>query len=216
MGLRKRYDEILARIESSARKVGRNPDDITLVAVSKTFSAEKIFELYEFGHKNFGESRLQEALPKIQALPSDIKWHFVGEFQSNKAKKIAQTFTLIHSLATESALMKLNQLTEPVAVLLEINIAEEAQKAGLLPGALDRFLQSALECKQVQIEGLMTIGPATKDPEESRLWFRKLRELAEPHPNLVQLSMGMSQDFEQAVQEGSTLVRVGTALFGER
>ncbi len=216
MGLRQRYREINDRIEKSAEKAGRNPAEITLIAVSKTFSVDKIRELYDFGHKFFGESRLQEALPKIEVLSDDIHWHFVGDFQSNKAKKIAQSFTLIHSLATESALNKLAQLDHKTRVLLEINIAEEPQKAGILPGGLDRFLQSALECKQVQIEGLMTIGPATSDPEESRQWFRKLRTLAEPHPNLVQLSMGMSQDFEQAIQEGSTFVRVGTALFGER
>lgn len=214
--LRDRYIDIRQRIGRAAEAVGRDPASVTLIAVSKTVSVERIRELYDLGHRDFGESRWQEAMPKIQALPADIAWHFIGTLQSNKARRIAESFSFIHTVASLSQVQKLDFPDNRCLHLLEVNIAAEAQKAGILPGALDSFRKSVLECSQVKVRGLMTIGPAVDDLEVSRCCFRKLRELRDEFGIGDLLSMGMSQDFEVAIQEGSTHVRVGTALFGDR
>lgn len=211
-----RLDEIRGRTRRAALRAGRDSDEVTLIAVSKTFPAEAILELYRAGQRDFGESRLQEWEQKRAALPTDIRWHFVGHLQSNKARRIADGASVIHSLGSESALVELEKRETKCDVLIEVNVASEPQKSGIFPEALDRFIDKVLECNEVCLKGLMTIGPSTRTAEESRPWFRLMNVLREGHPQLQWLSMGMSQDFEVAIEEGSTHIRVGSALFGRR
>lgn len=203
------------RIERTCRECGRAPGEVTLIAVSKTFSIHDIQEAYDSGHRHFGESRLQEAQPKIEALPDDIVWHFIGHLQSNKAKKVAQLFDVIHAIDSESQLKEIAKAGREVQVFIEVNIAKEPQKAGIWPERLDEFAESVLHYAQVHLTGLMMIGPATDDPELARRYFRELRNLS-VEVGVKKLSMGMSQDFDVAIQEGATHVRVGSAIFGDR
>lgn len=203
------------RIASACESVGRNPSEITLIAVSKTFTFDDIQEAYDAGHRHFGESRLQEAQPKIEALPTDIVWHFIGTLQSNKAKKIAQLFPVIHTIDSESKLKEISKAERLIEGFIEVNIANEPQKAGISPDSLDVFGQTVLSYSQVHLTGLMTIGPTVSDPEQSRLYFRQLRNHAH-RLGVEKLSMGMSQDFDVAIQEGATHIRVGSAIFGKR
>ena len=151
----------------------------------------------------------------MEALPDDIVWHFVGHLQSNKARKAAHLFEYIHTLETESQLREIAKAGCEVNGFIEVNIAEEPQKTGISPQFLDGFVETVLHYPQVHLTGLMTVGPAVEDPEISRNFFRNLRELAEK-AELSRLSMGMSHDFDVAIQEGATHVRVGTAIFGSR
>jgi PLP dependent protein len=202
-------------IKASCALAGRNPGEVTLIAVTKTVPIEAIQEAYEAGHRHFGESRLQEAQPKIETLPSDIVWHFIGHLQSNKAKKVAQLFKVIHTLDSESQLKEISKAETQIEGFIEVNIAKESQKAGLSPDSLDEFKAIVLNYPQVHLTGLMTIGPALDDPELSRRYFRELRNHAK-RLGVNKLSMGMSQDFDVAIQEGATHVRVGSAIFGSR
>lgn len=170
---------------------------------------------YDAGHRHFGESRLQEAQPKIEALPADIIWHFIGTLQSNKAKKIAQLFPYIHTISSESQLREIAKAESSVQGFIEVNIANEAQKAGISTDELDVFAQTVLSYSQVHLTGLMTIGPSVSDPELSRPYFRELRNHAH-RLGVEKISMGMSQDFDVAIQEGATHIRVGSAIFGSR
>jgi len=213
--MKARLDDIQGRIRAAAESVDRDPATVTLVAVSKTQPVEAIRALYELGVRDFGESRLQEALPKIEALPSDIRWHFIGSLQSNKAKQVAGIFSAIHTVCNERQLSEIEKGGKLVPAFVEINIADEPQKAGIGVGALDGFIAKALNYEYTQICGLMTIGPAGLEPEEMRGCFRELSR----HNQRIGgkwLSMGMSGDFEVGIQEGATHVRVGTALFGVR
>ncbi len=212
--MRQRLREIQDRIDRAAESVGRDPASVTLIAVSKTVSVEAIREAYDLGMRNFGESRLQEASPKIDALPYDIVWHFIGTLQSNKAKVIAERFAVVQTLATETAAKELNRAAQPIATLIEVNVANEPQKAGISAKDLDVFVQTLIHYTQVHLRGLMTIGPAL-EPEAMRPYFREMREM-QKRLNLPILSMGMSSDFDVAVKEGATHVRVGSALFGAR
>ncbi|HVL40415.1 MAG TPA: YggS family pyridoxal phosphate-dependent enzyme [Fimbriimonadaceae bacterium] len=214
--MKQRLAELRARIERAAETAGRDPAAITLVAVSKTVAPERIRQAYDLGLRHFGESRLQEAVPKIEALPPDIVWHFVGKLQSNKARKAAQLFQVLHTLETESQLRELEkgEVQRPVHALVEINIAQEPQKSGVNVENVDDFAQLVLHCQNVQYRGLMTVGPPL-DPEHMRPHFRRLRQLRDRIGG-EWLSMGMSADFEVAIQEGASHIRVGSALFGER
>jgi pyridoxal phosphate enzyme (YggS family) len=203
------------RIDRACESAGRDPSSVTLVAVSKTYSSDAIRAAFDLGLRHFGESRLQEAQPKIETLPGEIVWHFIGHLQSNKAKRVGQLFDVVHTLATESQVRELGKAGRTVDGLIEVNIADESQKSGLPLSDVDGFRKSLLDCSWIRFRGLMTIGPAVEDAEAMRPYFRALREA-----NLAAggswLSMGMSHDFEVAIQEGSTHVRVGTALFGAR
>jgi pyridoxal phosphate enzyme (YggS family) len=205
----------LSRVRDRIVASGRNPADVTLVAVSKTQSVEAIRELYDLGQRHFGESKLQEALPKIEALPKDIVWHFIGPLQSNKAKKIAENFNVIHTLYKLNQVQAIERAEKPVNGLIEINIGQEPQKAGIFLQELDEILPIILDCSKIHFRGLMTIGPALENAEQMRPFFRALRE-ANERVGGQWLSMGMSHDFDVALQEGATHIRVGTALFGER
>lgn len=210
-----RLAQVTERIERACESVGRDPIGVTLVAVSKTYPVEAIRELYDLGHRDFGESRLQEALPKIAALPDDIRWHMIGKLQSNKAKRAGQVFHAIHTLEKVAQLAELGKVDRIVEGFIEVNLAEERQKSGLFASSLDDFHRIVLHCKQVHFQGLMTVGPLDASLEETRTLFAKLRNLNE-RVGGSRLSMGMSRDFDVAIQEGATHVRVGSALFGER
>jgi pyridoxal phosphate enzyme (YggS family) len=219
------------RIASAARRIGRDPKDITLMAVSKTFSPEVIREAYNVGLRIFGENKVQEFSAKAGTLAdlTDAEWHMIGHLQSNKTTKAAELFSAVDSVDSVRLAEKLNsageQLNKKMAVLIEINVGGEAAKSGVDPDSqeLEEILQAAPQLEQLEIRGLMTVPPFTEDPNEARPYFRKLRELRDqiarrrlPRIQTDVLSMGMSHDFEIAIEEGSTCVRVGTAIFGER
>lgn len=210
-----RLKAVRERIDRACEQVDRDPAEVTLIAVSKTHPVEAIQALYDEGVRNFGENRLQEAGPKIEALPGDIVWHFIGHLQSNKAKRIAQLFNVVQTLCQPRQLDELVKAERSVDGLIEINIANEAQKSGLSTEDLDGYLLQVLNCPYVQFQGLMTVGPAVSDPEQMRPFFGNLRKMNERIGGKW-LSMGMSGDMEVAIQEGSTHIRVGTALFGRR
>lgn len=203
------------RIAAACASSGRRREDVCLIAVSKNVGVDPIRQAYEAGQRHFGESRLQEAIPKIEALPPDAVWHFVGPLQSNKARRVAECFSAVHSLENERQLTEIAKSSHPVDGLIELNIAEEPQKSGVFPSNLARMWKTVLQCPQVRLRGLMAIGPASDDPEAMRPYFREVNRLGKI-VGAEWLSMGMSGDFEVAIQEGATHIRVGTALFGER
>ena len=207
--------DVRDRIARACDSCGRDQATVTLVAVSKTVSVDEIQRVYDQGHRVFGENRLQEALPKITALPSDIEWHFVGRLQSNKAKAVAEAFAVIHTLENERQLAGIGKASRLIDGLIELNLGREVQKGGNLPESLDNTLNLVQEYSNVRFRGLMTVGPLTPNPEGNRPLFRQLAELGRK-VGAEWLSMGMSADIEAAIQEGSTHVRVGTAIFGER
>ena len=221
--------ENLARVRDQiaqvAAKANRNADDVELVAISKTHDAAKVREAVEAGQTLFGESRVQEARVKIPELPSNSRWHFVGHLQKNKIRHALPLFELIHSVDSLALAQDINRIAEEDGlhprVLLEVNVAGEGSKFGFTPEKLREDLENLLALPRLSILGLMTIPPIAEEAEASRKYFVQLRELrdrlqTEFHVDLAQLSMGMTQDFAIAVEEGATLVRVGTAIFGKR
>jgi pyridoxal phosphate enzyme (YggS family) len=223
--------DIRTRIAAAAHRTGRKPEEVVLMAVSKTVSPDRIREAYKAGLRLFGESRVQEMAAKADALRDlkDAEWHLIGHLQTNKSLKAAELFGAVESVDSVRLAEKLNAATEQVgktlAVLIEINVGGEAAKSGLAPESseLQAILQEAKRLPYLEFRGLMTVPPFTEDPDGARPFFRRLRKLRDeiaharwPSVSMDVLSMGMSHDFEVAVEEGSTCVRVGTALFGER
>lgn len=206
--------EVRGRVAAACEKAGRDPRTVTLIAVSKMVEVERIQLAYDLGQRHFGESRLQEALPKIEALPSDIVWHFIGTLQSNKAKKIAQNFNVIHSFASIAAVHEAAKAAREIDALIEINIAGESSKAGILPGEASLLVEE-LRQSPMRLRGLMTIGPDLGEADAMRPYFRALAEMSRSIGG-EWLSMGMSGDFEVAIEEGATHIRVGSAIFGAR
>ena len=218
-------ERVREQIAGAAPKGGRSVDDVELVAISKTHDAAKVREAVEAGQTLFGESRVQEARVKIPELPSNLRWHFVGHLQKNKIRHALPLFELIHSVDSLALAQDINRIAEEDGlhprVLLEVNVAGEGSKFGFTPEKLREDLENLLALSRLSILGLMTIPPIAEEAEASRKYFVQLRELrdrlqTEFHVDLAQLSMGMTQDFAVAVEEGATLVRVGTAIFGER
>jgi len=222
---------IRERIASAARRAGRNPDEITLMAVSKTHPPELIREAYDAGLRVFGENRVQEFSGKSAALVDlhDANWHLIGHLQSNKAARAAELFSAIDSVDSLKLAEKLNSsaqsLGKRLEVLIEINVGGEAAKSGLAPNSpeLEDLLNAAPRLDHLEFRGFMTIPPFTENPEDARPYFNQSRKLRNevalrrlPSISMDVLSMGMSHDFEVAIEEGSTCVRVGTAIFGER
>ncbi|MGI6097664.1 MAG: YggS family pyridoxal phosphate-dependent enzyme [Dethiobacteria bacterium] len=215
---------VRAEIEEAAKKSGRRGKEITLVAVTKSVPTERITSAYEAGLKNFGENRVQEALPKIKVLSPDIRWHFIGHLQTNKVEFVVSNFCLIHSLDRLKLAQSLNGQGEKeqivVHTLVQVNVAREQSKFGLEPQELGDFLIAVREYPFVRVQGLMTIAPYTTDPEEVRPVFRQLYHLFNtikiPGVEMRYLSMGMSNDFRVAIEEGANIVRIGSALFGKR
>jgi pyridoxal phosphate enzyme (YggS family) len=213
------------QIAVAATKANRNLDDIQLVAISKTYDAEKVREAVEAGHTLFGESRVQEARVKIPELPSSLRWHFVGHLQKNKIRHALPLFEMLHSVDSLALAEDINRIAEEEGlhprVLLEVNVAGEGSKFGFCSDKLREQMEALLSLPRLSILGLMTIPPIAEEAQASRNFFVQLRELrdrlqTEFRVDLAQLSMGMTQDFAIAVEEGATLVRVGTAIFGER
>ncbi len=219
------------RINTAARRAGRDPEAIALMAVSKTHVAETMREAYEAGLRVFGENRVQEFDGKIDSLQDlrDAEWHLIGHLQTNKAGRAVELFDAVDSLDSLKLAEKLDgaarKTDRQLAVLIEVNVGGEVAKSGLAPdsSALEELLMAAPRLESLQFCGLMTVPPFTDDPEGARPSFRKLRELRDaiaarrlPSISMDQLSMGMSHDFEIAIEEGSTCVRVGTAIFGSR
>lgn len=210
----------------AARRAGRDPASVRLVLASKTVPVERIALAVEAGARLFGENRVQEATGKIDALEGrGIAWHFIGHLQKNKVKYIIGRFELIHSVDSVDLAERISALglerREPTSILIQVNVSGEAAKSGVRPDDLEETLKAAAGLAGVRVEGLMTIPPYDPDPEASRPIFRRLREFAKEFDgvgggSLKELSMGMSGDFEVAIEEGATLVRVGTAIFGER
>jgi len=231
MSISENVAAVRERIANAARRAARSREEIVLMAVSKTQSAERIREAYDVGLRVFGENRVQEFSGKAGAL-ADLpaaEWHMIGHLQTNKAAKAAELFRAVDSVDSLKLAEKLDaaarKLGKKLEVLIEINAGGEAAKSGVVPDspALEELLTAAPQLGALVFRGLMTVPPFTDDPQGARPYFRKLRELRDtiaarqlPVVAMDQLSMGMSHDFEVAIEEGSTCVRVGTAIFGER
>jgi len=218
-------DSVLSRIATAAGRSGRAPDEIQLVAVSKKQDAEKVRAAFDAGQPIFGESRVQEARAKIPLLPSAVRWHFIGRLQKNKIRHALPLFELFHSIDSLALAQEMERIAQEEGarprVLFEVNVAGEGSKLGFAPGSLREEFETLLGLDRLQIEGLMTIPPLAPDAEDSRQFFVSLRELRdgleqEFQVRLPQLSMGMSNDYQVAIEEGATCVRVGTSIFGQR
>ena len=219
--------QIHARIDNACQKSGRNPDEVKLIAVSKVKPAEQVEEAFHAGQKLFGESYVQEFRDKEPLVTMPVQWHFIGGLQSNKVKYLRGKTVMIHSvdrlsLATEISL-QWEKIDGSVEILLQVNVGDEASKSGCAPKDLENLARSIAPLPNLKIKGLMCLPPHSDNPEEVRPFFKQLRELSEqvdklelPGVEMNELSMGMSGDFEVAIEEGATLVRVGTAIFGAR
>jgi len=231
MSIAENIARVQEQIAVAASRASRNPEEITLMAVSKTFPAESIREAYAAGLRVFGENRVQEFADKAAAVRDlrDAEWRLIGHLQTNKAAKAAELFDAVDSVDSLRMAEKLNGFAESagktLSVLIEINLGGEPTKSGIPPGSdeLEQIVQGAPRWGNLKIQGLMTVPPYTEDPEGSRPYFRQLRQIREsiaaralPQIGMAVLSMGMSHDFEVAIEEGSTCVRVGTAIFGLR
>jgi len=218
-------ERVQARIATAAEKSGRSPNEIELVAVTKTHPAETVQGAVDAGQTLFGESRVQEARAKIPLLPARLRWHFIGHLQKNKIRHALPLFELFHGIDSLALARDLERIANEEGIrpriLLEVNLAAEASKHGFTRENLRRDLEELLSLSRVSIEGLMSIPPLGPEPESSRKYFVALRTLrdelgSEFSLQLPQLSMGMSSDYAIAIEEGATIVRVGTAIFGER
>jgi PLP dependent protein len=218
-------ERVREQIANAAANSGRSADDVELVAITKTHPAEKVREAVEAGQTLFGENRVQEARAKIPELSSNIRWHFVGHLQKNKVRQALPLFEVIHSVDSLALAQDVNRIADAEGlyprVLLEVNVAGEGSKFGFAPDDLRKQMESLLTLARLSIEGLMCIPPLAVESEDSRKFFVEVRELRDAlekefNMKLPQLSMGMTQDFPIGIDEGATLVRVGTAIFGER
>jgi PLP dependent protein len=218
---------VRAAIEQAARSAGRDPADIVLIAVSKTKPLALVKIAYDLGITNFGENRVQEALLKIAEFhPSNLRWHMIGHLQSNKVNKVVGAFDTVQSVDSLYLAEALNRsaasLNQRLPVLLEINVAAEPSKAGMLLAEVPALAQQIVTLPHLDVQGLMTVAPLVDDPEQVRPVFRALRALRDqlcaqmPHISWQHLSMGMTDDYAIAIQEGATIIRVGRAIFGER
>ena len=218
-----RLERVRDEIRDAATRAGRNPSDVRLIAVSKGFPPEAIATALEAGQTEFGENRVQELQSKVDLVPEGIRWHFVGRLQRNKVAKLVRMAEVIHSIDSLQLAEEVSSRAERlVEVLVEVNVAGEERKGGVAPGELPDLVEAIAGLPRLQVTGLMTMAPRVADEEEVRPVFRKLadlrRQVAErySYPRIHHLSMGMSQDYRVAVEEGSTMVRVGEAIFGPR
>jgi hypothetical protein len=219
---------VRARLAAAAGRAGRDPGTITLIAVSKTFRADHVRAAWAAGQRDFGENKVQEALQKIaETTDIPVRWHLIGHLQSNKARKAAAPFACIHTVDSVELLQRLDMAAGVAGatphILVQVDLAGEATKFGAPSETARQVVNAALGCTAVRLRGLMLLPPWSDDPEVARPWFRRLRELQQawigdgvPHDALRDLSMGMSHDFEAAIEEGATMIRVGTAIFGKR
>ena len=226
LAIAERVAAVRERIAQAAARAGRDPASVALVAVSKTVPAHRVYAAYLTGIRDFGENRVEEALPKQDELPADIGWHMIGHIQSRKARDVVGHFSLVHSLDSldlaETLQRRADMAAARVPVLVEVNVAGEESKYGFAPSDLPAAVGALQALDRLAVRGLMTMAPIVGDPEAARPVFRDLRDLrdrlraAYPALALDELSMGMTDDFEVAIEEGATLVRVGRAIFGER
>ena len=228
MSVKDNLIKVFEMIEQSAKSVGRDPKDIVLLGASKNQPIQKILQAYKAGLKYFGENRVQEGIKKIDQLKDkypDIEWHFIGGVQTNKAKHVVRYFNLVHSLDRKSLADELDKRAKKIGkvqgCLIEVNIGNEDNKYGVKPDKLEELYEYCLDKSNIKILGLMCIPPYSENKENSRKYFVQLRDLKEKlesrfKTDLPHLSMGMSNDFDVAIQEGASIVRVGTAIFGER
>ena len=226
-GIRENIERVKERIESVCRRVDRDPNEITLVCVTKTIDIARINEAIGWGITDIGENRIQESKTKFGKLSRPVKWHMVGHLQTNKAKDAVRMFDLIHSIDSlkiaEAIDRRAGQLGRQVDCLIEVNTSGEASKFGVMPDEVFGLVEEMAKLNNLRIKGLMTMAPLVDDPELARPYFRELKSLSEQvesrnfsNVQMQYLSMGMTQDFEVAVEEGSNMVRIGTAIFGPR
>ncbi len=220
---------VRSRIAAAATRAGRRPDEVALVAVSKTFGPEEVRAAHAAGQRDFGENKVQEGLQKIAATADTpgVRWHLIGHLQSNKARKAAESFACIHSVDSSDLLNRLDTAAAEQGatpeILIQVDLAREITKFGAAEAEVETLARAALAARAVRLTGLMLVPPWSEDPEQTRPWFVRLRQLRDrleasglPAASLRHLSMGMSHDFEAAIEEGATMVRVGTAIFGAR
>lgn len=227
MSVCENYKEVDERVRRACEKSGRKREDVTLIAVSKTKPISMIEELYAMGVSDFGENKVQEMTAKEEALPKDIRWHMIGHLQRNKVKYIADKAEMIHSVDSVRLAEEINKEALKkdctVSVLIEVNVAKEESKYGVLPEETEKLVEEISKFSNIFVQGLMTIAPYVENPEENRNIFRKLKNLSVDierkkfnNVSMNVLSMGMTGDYEVAVEEGATHIRVGTGIFGER
>lgn len=219
-----RISAVRERVAGACARAGRTPEDVALIAVSKTWPADAVLDAASAGLTDFGENRVQEALAKMDAYAGLAEsacfpapaWHLIGHLQTNKARAAVGRFAILHAIDSERLLLAIGAAAEaPQRVMIEVNVAAEATKFGVTPGDLPRLLEVSATLPNINVEGLMTVAPISSNPEASRPHFRALGALAAAH-GLTALSMGMTGDFEVAIEEGATHIRVGRAIFGER
>ncbi len=219
--------KIQKNIEKSCQKAGRDPKEVTLIAVSKTKPIPMLEEAYQAGSRDFGENKVQEIMDKHPALPEDIRWHMIGHLQRNKVKYIVDKVALVHSVDSlrlaEELSRQAGKKQAEIDVLVEVNIAEEESKFGTSRAEAIQLVEEMAKLPHIHVKGLMTIAPFVEDPEENRKYFRQIKELSVDitkknidNVSMSVLSMGMTNDYMVAVEEGATMVRVGTGIFGER
>lgn len=212
-------DRVRERVSRAAERAGRQASDVLLIGVSKTVEAARIRQAIEAGVPALGENRVQEAKEKVAELGRPVPWHLIGHLQTNKVRDALELFDVIHSLDRLDLARELDKRARArartVDVLVEVNLAGETSKGGVAPEGLGELLDAVAKMPALTVKGLMAIPPEAKQPDDSRGWFRALRKLGERH-GFSELSMGMSGDFEVAIEEGATMVRVGTAIFGPR
>ncbi|MBI3811782.1 MAG: YggS family pyridoxal phosphate-dependent enzyme [Nitrospirae bacterium] len=219
-----RLNRVRERMVEAAQRSGRDPDQVTLVVVTKGVTEDRIRHAIAAGAKVLGENRVQEALPKIKVVGGSVQWHLIGHLQGNKAKQAVGAFELIHSVDSLDLAREMDRRAERAGIrqkiLIQVNAARESSKHGVSREELDAMVRQTSALSHLSLEGLMTIPPPSNDPEGSRLFFRwlagKAGELRRIGLPVRELSMGMSNDFEAAIEEGATLIRVGTAIFGPR
>lgn len=225
--LKENLANVEKNIEQACKKAGRSRDEVTLIAVSKTKPVEMLQEIYDENIRDFGENKVQELCSKMEQLPSDIRWHMIGHLQRNKVKYIVGKVELIHSVDTYRLAEEINIQAKKqnviVPILVEVNIAHEESKFGISAEDAILLVEEISKLENIRIKGLMTIAPYVENPEDNRLYFRKIKQLSVDITNknidnvfMEILSMGMTGDYMVAIEEGATMVRVGTGIFGER
>jgi pyridoxal phosphate enzyme (YggS family) len=222
-----RLARVREQIARAAERAGRNAKDVTLIAVSKTFDSATVQQGVDAGMRDLGENRVQEAVPKAGQIRGDVRWHLIGHLQSNKARQAVETFAFIHTIDSKDLAERLDriagELDRKPKVLIQVDLAHEPTKSGADESELASIIETLDQAQYLEFQGLMVLPPFFELPEQTRPYFRRLREILEglnnnrsPERKLTELSMGMSHDFEVAIEEGATMVRVGTAIFGRR
>jgi pyridoxal phosphate enzyme (YggS family) len=225
--IRERLVRVREQIARAAERSGRSAEDITLIAVSKTFDSATVQQAVDAGARDLGENRVHEAITKAGAVKGNVRWHLIGHLQSNKARQAVETFDVIHTIDSSQLAERLDRIAGELGlrrdVLVQVDLAHEPTKSGADESELPAIVESLNSARHLEFCGLMTLPPFFDSPEQTRPYFRRLREILEglnrermPEQKLTELSMGMTNDFEVAIEEGATMVRVGTAIFGER